>query len=176
MDCRKHVLLIVTFLSASPAWSQSTNEQTKLIDRLAACLEISDDRQRLACTDTAARTLVDAVRKKDIVVVDRDEVRSTRRSLFGFALPRIGIFGREGPEKDVEEIDELEARIVRVAALPSGKYTITIEGGARWTTIESWTREPLPVEGATLKIKRAALGSYFVKVGSSRAIRAMRVG
>lgn len=160
----------------SSADAQSRRVETSLVDALAACLDIKDAGQRLACSDAAGRRLVDAVRRKDVVVVDGETVRSTRRSLFGFSLPRVGLFGDDPDTGDRDEIREVEGRITRVADLGYGKYALTLESGARWNTTESWAGVPQPSVGATLTIKRGALGSYMVKVGGSRAVRAIRVG
>lgn len=157
------------------AEAQDGGAPTKLVDDLAKCLEIREDRERLACSDRAGRALVDAARRRDVVVVDRAEVSKTRRSLFGFALPRVKLFEDEEGGK-VEEIDEIEAKVTGVAALPQGRYAFTVEGGARWSTTEPWARGFVPKVGDVAKIRRAALGSYFVKIGTIRAVRAMRVG
>ncbi len=172
-----HILavLLLNVSGTAPAAQDSKVERT-LIDGVAACLDIRDDAQRLACSDAAARKLVDAVRRKDVVVVDREAVKSTRRSLFGFALPSIGLFGRDGPDKPEDQITQLDAKIERVADLGYGKYTITVDGGARWTTTEAWTGTALPTPGAMLTIRRGALGGYMVRLANGRAVRAIRVG
>lgn len=146
-----------------------------LIAALEKCLTITDNAERLACTDVAARRLIDASRSKDVVVVDREEMKKTRKSLFGFTLPRIGLFGKGGPDKG-EEVDRVEAVIARIAQLGYGKLGFTLEDGARWNTTEAWT-DPLPPKpGATLIIKRGIIGSYMVSVKGGRAVRAMRIG
>jgi hypothetical protein len=109
------------------------------------------------------------------VVVDKEEVKTTRRSLFGFQMPRIGLFGPGGPDKG-EEVDRIDAKIVGVSQLGYGKYAITVEGGARWSTTEAWSGAPYPSSGATATIRKGTMGGYFLKVGSARAVRAMRTG
>ncbi|HET9509717.1 MAG TPA: hypothetical protein VFO80_01080 [Sphingomonas sp.] len=168
-------LLAVMFLNVSGSAQDGGVDRT-LIDGVAACLDIRDDTQRLACSDAAARKLVDAVRRKDVVIVDREAVKSTRRSLFGFPLPSVGLFGRDGPDRPEDQITQLDAKIERVADLGYGKYTITVEGGARWTTTEAWTGTALPAPGATLSIRRGALGGYMVRLANGRSVRAIRVG
>lgn len=160
---------------ATTAVAQDAKAPERLIDALAACLEIPNDSQRLACSDKAARALVDATKRKEVVVMDRADVTKTRRSLFGFTLPKLKLFGGGDDDRE-EEIEQLEAKIERVAAQPQNGYVITIEGGARWRTTEPWTRSALPQPGVTVTIKRAALGSYFIKIGSGRAVRAIRIG
>lgn len=146
-----------------------------LIEELAKCLAIGTDAERLACTDVAARRLVDASRRKEVVVVDREEMKKTRKSLFGFTLPRMGLFGGGGPDKG-EEVDRVEAKIARVTPIGYGKIAFTLEDGARWSTTDAWADALPPKAGATLIIKRGAIGSYFVSVKGGRVVRAMRTG
>lgn len=176
MKCGYILTITAVVAVATPASAQERKVEASLIDGIAACLDIGDAAQRLACSDAAARKLVDAVRRKDVVIVDREEVKSTRRSLFGFQLPRIGLFGRDGPDKPEDEITQLEAKVTRVVDLGYGKYGLTVEGGARWNTTEAWSGGRPPEVGAMLTIKRAALGSYMVRTATSRGVRAIRVG
>lgn len=172
---RAHMVLLFAFISAAPATAQDASEQD-LIASLARCLDVREDTSRLACTDVAARRLVDAARRKEVVLVDRQEVTKTRRSLFGFSLPRIGLFGRDGPDKAEDEIDQVEAAITKVVELGYGKYAITVDSGARWNTTEAWEGPTRPAAGLTATIKRGTLGGYFLKIGKTRAVRAIRVG
>lgn len=158
---------------SSPATAQQPQVAPGLVDALAKCLDIADDARRLACHDAAARALVEASRKREVVVVDREEVKKTRRSLFGFPLPRIKLFGGDGPDQG-ETIDRIEAKITRVANLGYGKYRLTLEDGAVWTTTDTWRGNVLPEVGAVLQVKRAALGSYMVEVRGGRSVRAIR--
>lgn len=172
-----HILITAAIVApVASATAQDRKVEPALIDSLAACLTIQDDSKRLACSDAAGRKLVDAVRRKDVVMVDREEVRTTRRSLFGFQLPRIGLFGRDGPDKPDDEVTQLDLKITRVVDLGYGKFGLTVEGGARWNTTEAWSGGTFPQTGAILTIKRGAIGSYMVRVPGSRAVRAMRVG
>ena len=162
-------------LVSTPVAQDRGAPASPLVDRLARCLEIRTDVERLACTDVAARALVDASRRKDIVVVDKEAMRTTRRSLFGFSLPRIGLFGSNGPD-DVDEVESVELRIKGVSILGYGKLAFTLDDGSRWSTTEAWSNGIAPTPGAMLTVRKGALGSYFVKSGGSRGVRAMRTG
>ena len=167
-------LAALAMLSA-PAAAKDDPAPSPLIVELEKCLAITTDAARLACTDIAARRLVDASRRKDVMVVDREEMKKTRKSLFGFTLPRIGLFGRDGPD-EAEEVARVDLKISRATPLGYGKYTFTMEDGARWSTTEAWVSAPQPKAGDVLTIKRAAMGSYMVSLKGGRSVRAMRVG
>ena len=160
---------------AFPASAQDEPLPSPLIAALEECLAISVDAERLACSDAAARRLIDASRRKEVVLVDREEMKKTRKSLFGFSLPRIGLFGGNGPD-GAEEVDRLETKIVRVTALGYDKFSFTVEGGGRWNTTEAWADLSPPKAGAAIVIKRGAIGSYMITPKGGRSTRAMRVG
>lgn len=170
----KRLLPALIIVLAAPAAAQQ-QPPTRLIDELDSCLSIIDDAKRLNCTDGAARRLIDATRAKRIVIVDEAEVKSTRRSLFGFQLPRVGLFGRNGPDTG-EELDLIETKITDVRQLGRGKFALTVDGGARWETTEAWGDINPPARGATTTIRKGIMGGYLLKVGSGRAVRAMRTG
>jgi hypothetical protein len=172
---RSYHCVSALLLACTPVASMAQERvSSSLIDAIAKCLELKEETERLACSDTAGQALVDATRRREVVIVDKEEVKSTRRSLFGFSLPRLGLFGNDGPDQG-EQIDRIEAKVVRVAALGYGKYAIEIEGGARWHTTEGWERPPFPKVGDTLSIRSGSLGGYFVKLGSGSAVRVVKV-
>ena len=56
-----------------------------LVTAIDRCRQIADSAQRLACYDSAASALVTATNSGDVSIVDRNEVRKVRHSLFGFS-------------------------------------------------------------------------------------------
>lgn len=143
-----------------------------LIEALAHCLEITADAERLACTDVAAAKLVAAERSRELVVVSRDEVRKTKRSLFGLAIDENAVFaGRDAPADRIERLETIVA-----AAAPSGgdRWVLSLAEGGSWRTTEPWTNAR-PRPGMAVNIHRGALGSYILNAKGERAVRVMRV-
>lgn len=138
------------------------------------CKSQADERVRLRCYDDAVAALQRATANGSIIVVDREDVRKTRRSLFGFSLPKLPFFGGDDSQQDQPDI--IEAQIVSARGVGYGKWVIVLEGGARWQTTEASSGLTDPKPGLMVTIKKAALGGYFLKVGKGRAVRAMRVG
>ncbi len=155
-------------VTAVPLAAQPT---AKPLDALKACRAIADGPARLACLDRESDALLAATARNDVVVMDKTEVKNTRRSLFGFALPRIALFG--AGRDDGGNVDEIEVTIAGTRSLPGDHWGFTTDDGARWQTTEFTTTAPR--NGGKATIKRAALGSYFVKFAGGRAVRAMRV-
>jgi hypothetical protein len=167
-------IVAATLLSVSPALAKDEDEPAKRaapVQKIYDCRSIADDAARLACFDASVAELVVAEEKKEIRFADKALVKETRRGLFGFSLPRIGLFGGDGEDEQVKEIEA----VVKSASIDrSGKYRIVMEDGAVWQQIDTTRlpREPKP--GQKVKIRVATLGSYFANVNDQRAIRMKR--
>ena len=75
---------------------------------LLACHSIGDEKQRLACYDREIAVFESAERDRKVIVLDQEQVKTTRRSLFGFSLPSLRLFG-SGAGKDGHDSDQQEA-------------------------------------------------------------------
>ena len=64
----------------------------KIFTDVTACRAIADDAQRLACYDRSVGALSTAAEAKDVLVVDRETARKTKRGLFGLSLDQIQHF------------------------------------------------------------------------------------
>jgi hypothetical protein len=137
---------------------------------LEACRGIGDAAARLTCFDTAAARLADAVARKDVVVLDQQDIKETRRSLFGFSVPRLPLFrGDSG-----EEQSEIEATISSASSLGMGKWRLRLPDGAIWLTTESIGFGRDPKAGQKVVIKKGALGNYFIRIDGQRGVRGKR--
>jgi hypothetical protein len=167
---------VVALALAVPAQAQDRNRPApppspELFEALEACRAIADNSQRLACFDSTSASLSAAVDSKQIVVIEEKEVKKTKRSLFGFRLPDLSIFG--GNENDTEEDKTLTTTIKTLGRAEGGRWNIGIPEGAVWQTTESMTYNP--AVGDTVEIKSGVMGGYFLRVGKKRAVRAKRV-
>jgi len=138
---------------------------------ISACRTEPNDIKRLACYDAAVGPFTDAVAKGDVKVLDREEVRQTRRGLFGFQLPRLPFFSGDDSFKDTPT--EIETMLTSAQEIGGGNWSLTMADGAVWRTVELLPRDPRI--GVSIKIKAGALGSYFLSVGTIRPVRALRV-
>ena len=166
--------LLIIVAMAGPATAQRKARDvppSPIVDALAACRAIAENTARLACYDQASARLTEAVGKGEVIVMDQQEVKQTRRSLFGFQLPRLPLFrGDSGPDED-----ELTAKIVSASGIGYDKYRLRLEGNGVWETTESSSRISVPRSGQSVLIKRGPLGSYMMRIDGQRAVRAKRV-
>ena len=116
--------------------------------------------------------MAQAVESKDLVLIDKEKVKATERSLFGFSVPDFGgLFG--GGDNDVTQV---EASVASVSTNRDGGWTIRLDDGSTWTQIDSTIVPLTPKHGEKVVIKRAAMGSFFMKVGKQPGFRAKRIG
>lgn len=142
------------------------------VQALLSCRSVTDSNQRLACYDKAAQGFAEAVGKKEVVVIDKRRANEARRSLFGFSVPNLGaLFGGGG-----EEISQIEGTVQKVVENGDGTLVLTLADGSTWSQIDDTPVALPPRRGDKIVIKRGALGSYFVKIGSQPGYKAKRVG
>ena len=161
---------------------QSVAAQTAIarpdaLKKMLDCQVLADDGARLACYDAQVAQFVKARDSGEVTVIDRAEVKRTRRGLFGFSLPDLGIFKSRGDSaaNDGENINEITATIRSVKQNSDGGWIVTLEDGARWEQTQAMTFGRRPRPGSIVKIERAALGSFKMKIDTSPAVRARRI-
>jgi len=167
-------LLSVAFAIGTLPETKSPDNQA-LAQKFAHCLTIAADSDRLACLEREARTLIDNEAKGEIVIVDQEAMAKTRRSLFGFNLPKIKLFGAGDRSGSGAADDVLETSIVGVRAERYGLWTLDLAEGGRWQTTEAWSFGPTPRVGSTVRLDRGALGSYSLKTPGARPVAARRI-
>lgn len=172
----KTTLLVVAGITlASTAAAQKPRSRPELFNKLIDCRAIADNAQRLACYDQSVGAIEEAEKKKDLVVVDRKEIRETRKSLFGFTLPRIGLFaGDKDDEDDKDEINEISSTVESARPTRGGDWALRLANDAgTWET--NSPVDVAPRAGDKVRIKKASLGSYLGQVGLNRGVRFRRV-
>ncbi|MBA3675846.1 MAG: hypothetical protein H0W74_00360 [Sphingosinicella sp.] len=167
-------MIFLSLALSAAADARDAPPQSPLIRALVDCRSQTNDTSRLRCYDLAAGALVEASAQGKIVVLDQEQARTTRRSLFGFHLPKLPLFS--GDESAEFDSGELTAKVTSVRAMPNGRWQMKIEGGALWETTEASSVVNDPRAGNTLVIKRGPLGSYMIRIEGQRALRAKRVG
>lgn len=162
-------------LIASAGAAAQPAERNPLVEELVRCRGESAEAERVRCYDAAVDALSRATAEGSVVVVDREEVRKTRRSLFGFSLPKLPLF-RGDRSAEEEQTEEIEAKIASARSLGYGKFVIVLDSGARWQTTEPINYGSAPAAGLPIRIKRGALGAYFISVDGGRSVKGMRTG
>lgn len=166
-----YAVLIAGLCATTAHAAESTVNRPKVYSDIVACRALADATARLECFDTASKSLEEATENRQIVLLDQGEVRKTKRSLFGFSLPKIPFFG-ESEEEQAEGFAEIEGELANVQTLPYGKYQFTVQEAGTWQTTQAISK--ILKNGAKFRLKRGALGSYMLILGNT-GIRVKRV-
>ncbi len=169
-------VMLLAFAGSAAAQSSPTGppNQSRHLTAIEACRAIGADLARLACFDREAAALVSASRSGELSVVNRADMRTARRSLFGFALPKLPFFAGD---KSADEVpDVLDSTIRSARPIASGRYRIQIASGdAVWETTEASSRLEAPRAGEKIVISKGALGSYFLRINGQNGVKGRRV-
>lgn len=162
-------------LCATPAASASKQKDgppPAQVTSVLSCRAIADGAERLACYDRTAGALGDAVAKRDLVVFDRESVRKTKRGLFGFSIPNLGIFGDEDQEVEIKQVDGVIAGTGRNV---DGGYIFRLADGSRWSQTDGKMIVLEPRGGDKVVVKKGALSSYIMSVAGQPGVKVKRI-
>lgn len=142
--------------------------ESNILDRFAHCRGLADAGARLACFDAAATALAAA---GEVTLVSRTDVEQNQRQLFGFDVSLLNPFSERGESDELSSITSTMASARQIG--PNG-WLLTLEDGSVWRQIDTTraafsTRQPHVVT-----VRRAAMGSYMMKVGNTPAFRVKR--
>lgn len=160
---------------AQPQGQAGGQQRPELFEALVRCRALTEDAARLRCFDGAAAALEQAAARRDVVVVDRAQVRETRRRLFGLALPRLPIFGGgDGDREEEEEVSSLEGVISSADQNDLGQWYIRLREGGLWVQTDHNLLALEPRPGMAVVINRGVMGSFMMRVARQPGIRVRR--
>ncbi len=170
----------LAFTVCSPLAAQNTGNSeasdTDYLEALKSCQTLSEDSARLACFDKAVGSIVTANAAGEVQVVDKDDVEKTRRSLFGFALPKIALFGGDDDsEEGKKKRNLLETTITSVSYRSRKVIFFTTEEGATWRISNAPPRLRTIKTGQSVVLKKAAMGSFFIRIDGQLGVKGVRV-
>ncbi len=163
-------LVICALPAAASAQTAPREGPPAAFARAVQCRTIADPTERLACYDREVAALEQAEQTNEIRVVDRQQVRRSRRSLFGLDLPDLDIFGGD----DEDAVTEINSTIRSVSQTALGKWIFELEDGARWVQTDSRNIVPNPRAGHSIRIRRGSLGSFLANVNNRTAVTVRR--
>lgn len=169
---------VMTVIAAAVLGSSGSAARTDpplALRALDGCRAIAAPAQRLACFDQTTAQLMTATASGEISVVDRAEMRQARRSLFGFAMPKLPFFAGDRSAED--DKGTLDSTITWVRRIDDERFQLRVaDGNALWETVESYMTFDEPRKGQKISIKRGPLGSYVLRINGQRGLKGKRVG
>jgi hypothetical protein len=170
------IFAAISLLIAIPAQAEQRSSnadpspKAAQLQQLLDCRRIEDRGARVDCYDVAAASLDSAERQGEIVVVERERILEARRAVFGFSLPSFpGL-----PGGDAEALNEVETTLERASYTTGSGWTFHLADGSTWRQIDTTPLQFRARTGLPIRIRRAAMGSYLLKVGDYPAVRAKR--
>lgn len=159
--------------TATPVSAQEAAQEPDYLAALKACRAIKDEDDRLKCYDAKVGAMVSASEAGDVRIVDREDVRRTRRQLFGFTVPDLDIL--EGDEQDKESSELLETTITSARQLTNKAWRFTTAEGAVWEINNAPARlAPIKPQDKVI-FKRASLGFYFIRINGQMGVKGKRI-
>jgi len=143
------------------------------VEGLISCRKIAEEDQRLACYDAKVEAIVVATDAGDVTIVNRADVDRTRRQLFGFTVPNLGIFKRDETDKEASEL--LETSITSARRLTAKTWRFTTAEGAVWEISSAPPRLSTIKPGDAVQFKKASLGFYFIRINGKLGVKGKRV-
>lgn len=173
----RHTLTIAAALAlfgplhgAAIAQQQTETGDVGVLDQLKACRTIADPADRLACYDREVGSVLDRTEQGSLQVVDQKEVENARRRLFGLNIPKLKILGG-----DREEMESLVTTITSVRQINRETWTFITEEGSVWRITDAPMRFNGPKPGQSVEFKRAAMGTFFIRVNGQMGVKGTRV-
>ena len=163
-------IVALTALSPQTADAQDGAQSVDQLQALRDCRAIEQNEPRLACFDSAIDTVLAKQDSGEIRVVDKEDIAETRRGLFGFSMPKTGIFA--GGDDEADEI--LNSTITGIRRIGSDQWEITLEAGSVWRA-NNTPRRFKPEIGNNVELEKAALGSYWFRVDGKLGVKASRI-
>lgn len=159
---------------AGLAQGAGTDPSGEYVATLKSCQSLADDRERLACFDRAVGEIVSANDAGEVRIIDRDDIRETRRQLFGLSVPDVGVLQRDENEEKEEDNGLFETSIASVTYFSERKFRFTTAEGAVWE-VNNAPRTLRRVEaGHRVVFKNAALGYYFARINGQTGVKSRR--
>lgn len=161
---------LIALAAPCPAAAQEAD----YLAQLKACRSITDEAERLACYDAKVGAIVSASDAGDVKVVSREEVRKTRRQLFGITMPDIAILKGDGKDEEVAS-DLFETTIASGRQTGQSSWRFTTAEGAVWE-VNNLPRKLAPINpGDKVVFKKATLGYYFIRINGQIGVKGRRV-
>lgn len=139
-----------------------------IIGTVTRCRAIEADVTRLACFDAAATRLAAA---GEVAVVSRQDVEQNQRRLFGFNVSALNPFENSGR---AENLQSISATMTSARNLGRGEWSITLDDGSVWRKTDGVEVLFSASRQYPVTVRRAALGSYMMKVANDPPFRVRR--
>jgi hypothetical protein len=167
------LVALVTSAAASAGKPDDRTVPPAIYTALLDCRNIAEPQQRLACFDAKAEALAAATAQHSIIITDREELRKTRRNLFGFTIPQSGLLASGDGQDD--EIKRFETTVTTARRNREGEWVVVLATGGTWEQTDARELALAPKANQKVVITRGALGTFFVSIDGQTPLRMRRI-
>lgn len=107
----------------------------------------------------------------EVAVVSRQDVEQNQRRLFGFNVSALNPFENMGRSEGLQSIS---ATMTSARNLGRGEWSITLDDGSVWRKTDGVEVQLSAGRRYPVTVRRAALGSYMMKVANDPPFRVRR--
>lgn len=170
-------ILLVTLSGGALAQDNLPDPSGQLLEKLKTCQAIEEPNERLACFDASVGEIVAASEAGEVRIIDREDVRQTRRALFGLSVPDVGVLksDEDKTEEGKEARELLETTITSVRYRSARKIRFTTQEGAIWEINNAPRRLRTIEPGNSVIFKKASLGYFFIRIEGQLGVKGRRV-
>ena len=159
-------------MNAWAAPKPDPDPRTPLLQEVLDCRAVTDPQGRLACFDKAVSRLDAAATKGDVVLVDRERIRTMKRQAFGLTLPSLSLLLGPGRSDDADQRIELVLASTQAGA--DGHLLFTFDDGSTWRQVDQSQFARSPKKGMKAIVSRGMMGSFFVSLDGAPGVRVQR--
>lgn len=166
----------ISFTSAQAETAQpqsqapATHNAEFSLNSLLLCRNLDGSELRLACFETQAEFVAQQIATGELVPVYKTESYETRRRNFGINSLKMPDFlaNKEDP------MEQISTTLTSARQDANGRWRFHLADGSIWEQVDSTNPHLTTRPGTGIEIRRGALNSYLMNVGSARAIRVAR--
>lgn len=187
----KTIIVAAALMCCGTAMAASRDD---VIEAIGKCASVADDKARLACYDSLAPRVRDALATPP-ASIDHEPTRQEQESWFGFNIGNLfgggssapttpEQFGKERTEeahqaRQHEEIESITAGVTEVAFTPFGHFILFLDNGQVWRQLPGdadRARFKSRVSDNKVTISHGSLESYNLTInGSAKLYKVTRV-
>lgn len=158
------LLSLTVTIQVGPVTAQSP------LDELFRCQSVTVPEDRNTCFTTETAKLQRATSLGELMIVDQKVAEERSAAAFGLRTP-----DALSSAFEVETPRQIASTLASSSQRGDGKYSFTLADGTAWIQVDSDLIRLRPRDGSSVVVKRAALGSYMLRIGTGRDIRVRRI-
>lgn len=173
----RFVLFAALALFAVPALLPAAAQDASL-SKVYACADIKDGAQRLACYDAAVASFRQAEEGGNVAVVSKEQIQQVEKDAFGLEVPAANVLAAKTltPKNEKRQpLEHLSLPVKSVQPQRDGTLVFVMENGQVWKQIDTMKIARTGDGPWTAEIKKAAMGTFMLKLDKLTAVRVERV-